>query len=195
MAGRAAGPGNVPAFPALTGCGEEPPPPEPVIRPVRYQPVFSTGGERTRSFTGTARAAVESKLSFKVRGTLDSLAVEVGDKVKSGDLIAALDDKDLKLRLGDAQASRASADAQAATAQANFERVRKLYENSNASVNDYDAARTASVSAKEGARSAARRVELAQRELGYARLLAPADGGIAEVMVEDNENVQPDSPS
>ena len=43
--------------------------PEPVVRPVRYEQVFLTGGGRVRTFSGEARAAVESPLSFRVGGT------------------------------------------------------------------------------------------------------------------------------
>ena len=179
------------ALALLTACGEEPPPPEPVVRPVRYQAVYSTGGEIERSFSGTARAAQESKLSFKIRGTASRVPVQVGDKVRRGQLIASLDDKDYQLRVQDADASLASARAQAEQAESNFERVRKLYENDNTSVNDYAAAKAGATSAKEAARSAQKRLELANSELSYARLLAPTDGDIASVQIEENENIQP----
>ena len=55
---------------ATWGCAEQAPP-EPVLRPVRTQQVFSTGVERVRSFSGIARAGQESRLSFKVAGTVE----------------------------------------------------------------------------------------------------------------------------
>lgn len=94
----------------LTGCGEEPAPPTPLIRPVRTTPVYATGGGRVRSFSGSARAAVESRLSFKLPGTIKSLLVEVGDKVKVGQLIAALDDENYRLQAQEAEAGLASAE-------------------------------------------------------------------------------------
>ncbi|MBT3343190.1 MAG: hypothetical protein HN404_09325, partial [Gemmatimonadetes bacterium] len=36
----------------LLACADDPPPPEPIIRPVRSQEVFVTGAARVRSFTG-----------------------------------------------------------------------------------------------------------------------------------------------
>ena len=66
------------------GCGGSEEDAAPVIRPVRYQTIFSTGGDRTRSFSGLSRASVESRLSFKVPGTVTRVAVSVGDHVKSG---------------------------------------------------------------------------------------------------------------
>ena len=68
----------------LIGCSKQESQSEEIIRPVRYEPVYVTGGERTRVFTGVARSGIESKLSFKVAGTVKSIAVKVGDKVKPG---------------------------------------------------------------------------------------------------------------
>ena len=55
------------------------------------------------SGTGTLVAASESSLGFKTSGTLTTLNVKVGDLVKSGDLIAQLDDSNLQLALSQAQ--------------------------------------------------------------------------------------------
>ena len=181
------------AAPVLVGCGDEPPPP-PVVRPVRTEPVYATGGERTRFFSGTSRAAVESKLSFKVPGTIERVSVEVGDRVAVGQLIAALDDKDFQLQVQEAQAGLASAEAQARNAKANYARVQQLYENRNASRNDLDAARAGSESAQENVNSLAKRLELAQVQLGYTKLKAQFVGSIADVPAEQNENVNAGQP-
>ena len=116
----------------LSSCGEEQQVRE-VIRPVRYVQVFSTGGTRTRVFSGVAQAGLESRLSFRVPGTIKGVAVEVGDRVNAGDVIAALDPSDYELQVQQAEAGRANAQAQARNAESNYERVRRLYENENAS--------------------------------------------------------------
>ena len=61
----------------LTACGGESKPPEEILRPVRYQRVFATGGERERMFSGISHAGLESRLSFKVRGTVKRIPVRV----------------------------------------------------------------------------------------------------------------------
>ena len=175
----------------LVACGEEEPAPEPVIRPVRSEAVYATGGGRVRVFSGTAQASVESRLSFKVAGTVRRLAVAGGDQVEKGQLIAELDDRDFRLQVQEAEASLKSAQAQARNANAGYARVRALYENNNASRNDLDAARAASESADEQVSSVEKRLELAQATLSYTRLSAPIDGAIAAAQVEPNENVQP----
>ena len=173
----------------LAGCGGEVEAAKPIIRPVRSQEVVSTGAKRQRSFTGTARAGVESRLSFRIPGTVQSVSVVVGDTVKGGREIARLDATDLRLSLQEAEAALSQAQAAARKADADYDRVRGLYENQNASKSDLDAARAQAESNRAQVAAAQQRRELARRQLGYARLTAPVDGAIASVLVEANENV------
>jgi RND family efflux transporter MFP subunit len=171
------------------GCGGSAPEPEP-IRPVRVEPVFATGGARVRTFTGSAQAGLESRLSFKVPGTIERLAVDVGDRVRSGQLLAELDSRDFELQVEDAEAALRQARARARNAEANLERVRGLYENNNASQTDYDAARAEYDGAAAQVGSLEKRLELARSQLEYTTLRSPLDGSIADVEVEVSENVR-----
>ena len=175
-------------------CGEDKPAPKPVIRPVRFHQVFSKGGNRDRSFSGTSKAALESKLSFKVKGTVDRVGVEVGDGVKPGNLIAELDPKDYRLQVEETEAALKSAEAQARKSQANRTRIQALWENGNASRHDLDAARASDESAGAQVRSVEKKLELAKSQLSYTRLTSPVEGSIAAVHVEVNENVTPGQP-
>jgi RND family efflux transporter MFP subunit len=172
------------------GCSREQAAPEPVIRPVRFQQVYSTGAARARTFSGVARADVEANLSFKVPGTVDRIAVEVGKTVKVGDLIAELDAGDYQLQVEDAEASLVQATAQRRNASAEYERTRELYTSKNASKQDLDQARAAYESATANVESIEKKLELARRQLDYTRLTAPIAGAIAARNVEINENVQ-----
>jgi len=173
------------------GCGEAPQvEPEELIRPVRSQLVFLTGSDQVRTFSGTAKAGLEAKLSFKVSGTLQRLLVKVGDKVRQGQVMAALDAQDYDLQVQRAEAARARANASARSASADYSRVRALYENRNASRNDLDQARAAAESSRAEVASSTKDVEIARLQLGYTRLSAPAACYVASVPVEVNENVQ-----
>jgi RND family efflux transporter MFP subunit len=173
---------------SLAGCSSPPPEEEP-IRPVRTEQVFRTKGSRLRTFSGTARAGVESRLSFKVAGTVRRIPVEIGDTVRAGQLLAELDPKDYELQVEDAEASLAQARARARNAGSNLDRVRGLYENNNASQNDYDAARAESEYSAAQVASNEKRLELSRLQLSYTRLLSPLDGAISAVEAEVNENV------
>jgi RND family efflux transporter MFP subunit len=175
------------------GCGEKKGESETIIRPVRYQQVYSKGSGRVRTFSGSARAGQHSRLSFKVAGTVKRVLVSVGDRVKAGDLLAELDPKDYALKVQQAEAALDQGKAQARNAEANYERIRGLYESENASRNDLDAARTAYESASAAARSAEKQYELTKLQRSYTRLIAPSDCAIAEVNIEINENVSPGS--
>ena len=105
----------------ITGCSEEKVEQE-IIRPVRYQQVFLTGGNRLRIFSGTAKAGVESNLSFKVAGTVEKVFVKVGDNVKKGQVLAQLDDTDFKLQAQEADAAYKQSISQEINAKSNYER-------------------------------------------------------------------------
>jgi len=179
---------------ATCACSEPPPPAEPVVRPVRYVTAQVTGGQRTRTFSGVARAGFESSLSFRVAGTIARLDVEVGDRIRAGAPIAEIDPVDYELQVREAEASLRQAEARAGNAEADLRRVRSLYENDNAARTDLDAATAAADSAAAQVESVAQRLDLARRQVDYTRLTAPAAGAIADVLAEVNENVSPGQP-
>jgi RND family efflux transporter MFP subunit len=173
----------------LVACKTETPEPQKVLRPVRYQAVELTAGERVRAFAGKAKSGEETRLSFKVKGTIRQLLVKVGDTVKQGQMMAEIDAKDYILQQQEADASLARARAEARRAAANYSRTRALYENNNASREELDTARANHESAKAQVRSAAKQLELSRLQVSYTKLQAAADGAIAAVPVEVNENV------
>jgi len=174
----------------LAGCGRHEAPAEKIVRPVRSQVVYGAGSTRQRTFSGTARAGVESQLSFKVAGLLEEVPVVVGQTVKAGQLIARLEPTDYELQVQDTAALLAQARSQARNAQANYERIEALYENNNASRSDLDAALASKESAEAQVASAEKKLELARLQLSYTRLTAPFEGSVASVDVEVNENVK-----
>ncbi|HSG82039.1 MAG TPA: efflux RND transporter periplasmic adaptor subunit, partial [Gemmatimonadota bacterium] len=174
---------------SFQACGNEEQA-EPVIRPVRYELAYSTGGSRERSFSGTAQAGVESRISFKVPGTIRRLAADVGDTVRAGQLIAELDDEDYRLQVQRAEAGLAQATSRARAAEADYARARQLYENANLSRSQLDAARSTSESAASSVSAYEQELELTRLQLSYTRLAAPVAGAVASVNVEVNENVQ-----
>lgn len=173
----------------LTGCGDEEATPEAPLRPVRYEQALLTGGSRVRTFSGITQPGVESTLSFKVAGTVNGLRVSVGDRVTRGQLIATLDPSDYALQAEEARASLAQAQAQLRNARSSYDRTMALYEGNNASKSQLDQAQAAFESAQAQVRSIEQRLELAELQVQYTRLTAPADGAVSEVYVEVNENV------
>lgn len=174
----------------LTACSEQAAEPEERLRPVRYVEVDDSNVFRDRSFSGTSKSSLESRLSFKVPGTLVQLPVQIGQRLERGDLIAALDAASYVLQQQQAQASLIEAQANDRRASANYERTKGLYANDNASLNDLEAARAQAESAQAVVASAAKALEIAELNVSYTRLVAEAECSIASLGVEINENVQ-----
>lgn len=161
-----------------------------IIRPVRTEQVFSTGGERDRVFSGVVQAGSESKLSFKVPGTVNKVHVEIGSKVRAGQILAELDPTDYEIQVKQAENARDQARAAEVQAEAQYNRIRALYENRSASKSDYERARAAFESAHEQDNIAKKRRKLARNQLEYTKLKAPVAGAISSVRIEENENIQ-----
>ncbi len=175
----------------VTGaCGGEAAAPEPALRPVRYQEVVAAAGERARTFSGVARAGTESRLSFRVAGTVQRIDAAVGQEVAAGAVLAQLDATQYRLQVREAEAGVAQAEAAMRNAEAEYQRVRWLYEGENASKSQLDAARAAAESARAALEGGRNRLELARSQLDDTTLRAPAAGSVAAVPVEVNENVQ-----
>ena len=176
---------------ALTGCKGKPKKESAGPRPVKTMTIESSASAAARTFAGATKAGGESRLSFKVGGALRKLPATVGTRVKAGDVIAEIDARDYAIQVREAGAALAQAAAQARAAKATYGRVRRLYENRNASAKDLDSARARAHSARALVAAASERVKLARSQLSYCKLRAPSEGTIAAVPGKVNENVRP----
>lgn len=162
---------------------------EEVLRPVRFQEVYKSGGESERRFSGKASAGSKSNLSFKVAGTILNRHVTVGNKVNKGDLLAELDATDYEIQKQEIIASIAQAEAQVRNSKANYDRVKALYEKDSISKSDLDAARATYDSDKAALEALKQKLDLAHLKTEYTKLIAPMDGVVSEVFARANENV------
>lgn len=178
----------------IAGCEQPDVEEDPIVRPVKYARVVVQGESESRTYSGSARAELETDLSFRVGGTLTRRPVNVGDAVERGDLVATVDTTDYQVRLDEARAGLARAEAEQRNADANYERTRDLYENQNASRTQLDQARAVAESAEAQYRAAAQQVEAARLQLSYTRLTAPQRCTVAQTYVEVNQNVSPGQP-
>lgn len=173
----------------LSGCEGKNEVAEERLRPVRYLVVSDDSGARDRNFSGTSKSSTESRLSFKVNGTVTRVPVQIGQRLNSGDLIAELDAASYSLQEQQARASLVEAQANQRNADANYERTKGLYANDNASLNDLDSARAQAESAGAVVAAASKALEIAQLNVSYTRLTADSDCSIASLDIEVNENV------
>ncbi len=173
----------------LVGCGGSEPEIAEQLRPVRYVVIEDGTTLRDRSFSGISKSTTESRLSFKVVGTVERIPVQIGQRLDAGSPIMELDSTTYQLQVQQAEAALVEAEANDRRAAANYERTRGLYANDNASLNDLEAARAQAESAEAMVDSAVKALEIARLNLSYTRLTADTDCSIASLDVEVNENV------
>ncbi len=173
----------------LGACGGPDVPMEERLRPVRFVTVSDASDFQNRSFSGISKSSRELRLSFKVSGTIKNLPVQIGQRLKSGDLIAEIDAASYVLQAQQAQATLVEAQANDRRATANYERTKGLYANSNASLNDLESARAQAESASAVVGAASKALEIARLNVSYTKLTADSDCSIASLNIEVNENV------
>lgn len=173
----------------IAACGPSEEAVEERLRPVRYVTVTDDSLFRDRSFTGTSQSSRESRLSFKVSGTIISLPVQIGERLGAGALIAEIDPASYVLQAQQAQASLVEAQANDRRAAANYDRTKGLYANSNASLNDLESARAQAESASALVAAASKALEIARLNVSYTKLTADDECSIASLDIEVNENV------
>ncbi|MBW2592641.1 MAG: efflux RND transporter periplasmic adaptor subunit [Deltaproteobacteria bacterium] len=173
----------------FSGCSGEVEQKEEIIRPVRYQQVKKSDIKKTRSFSGVSKAATEMKLSFRISGTLETVKVKVGQKIKKAVLIASIDDTDIRIQYEEANVAMRNAEVQKDNAKANLARVKKLYENNNVPLSEYEDAKNQYAAARAEHESRIKKLDLQKSQLSYSKLFSPMAGIVAEVPVEKNENI------
>jgi RND family efflux transporter MFP subunit len=174
---------------ALAGCEANTAPAVKVERPVMVQRVSFENANRTREFVGVVRARYETDLGFRVAGKIVTRVVNVGDRVKVGDVVAHLDPEDLKLQVQSAEAELSAATSNLAQAAADFERYTKLKTQGWASAADFERKKAASDEAQGRLDRARRSLDLARNQLEYADLKADAAGVITATLAEPGQVV------
>src|ERR1041384_3822139 len=82
----------------LAGCEANTAPATRSERPVQVQRVSFENENAAREFVGAVRARYETDLGSCVAGQIVTAVVNVGDRVRAGDVVARLDPRDLKLQ-------------------------------------------------------------------------------------------------
>lgn len=172
-------------------CNDKKKEEEQFIRPVKYHEVGYLGGEKIRTFSGTAQTDIIINLGFRNTGIITVLDMRLGQKVEKGQLLAKLDNVQSRLSYEQALTQQNSAASQMNTAKLSLNRVRSLFEKGSSSLSDFEAAKNAHRTAQEGYESAKRGVAIQQEQIRFGYLYAPMDGVIAAINSELDENVGP----
>lgn len=180
--------------------------------------------ERAQAFEvgGVVRGQTSATLSSRVMAAVREVLVQPGDRVRAGQLLVRLDDRDViaagnaagarttsaERSLDAARSERDAADAALALARATHGRITTLYERKSATAQELDQA-VAALRAGE-ARVARSRAGLSEAEANldgsragteaaavatsYTRIVAPFDGLVTEKLVDPGNLVAPGTP-
>ena len=173
----------VPAALVLAACSKPAPAPDP-IRAVRTQTVTAQSAGGTSEFAGEVRSRTESRLSFRVGGKLVARSVDLGDKVRAGQVLAQLDAQDLKLGEEAARAAVLAAQANLDQAAADFKRFRELRDQGFISGAELERRETVLKSAQAQLDQARAQRSVQGNQAAYAALVAGASGVITGVDAE-----------
>ncbi|MFW6372894.1 MAG: efflux RND transporter periplasmic adaptor subunit [Thermodesulfobacteriota bacterium] len=193
-------------------------------RPAPVETASVTEGKLARTFRYLARleAAASAEIAPRLSARIIALAANEGDTVDEGDLLARLDDRDIRARIDAAQADLAAAKARLASARADreaarshlayarleYDRNQNLFERNavseaalEASQNRLDEALAKTTRAEEAIRSAQEEIKAREARLAEARaaladteIRADSSGAIRKRYAEVGDMAMPGKP-
>lgn len=174
---------------ALLACGKEKSSSTEEVKSVVYEKVEKKEYSVKRAYSGTVNTEALSNLSFRVSGTINNRIAQLGDTVKTGQILATLDPIEYQLNYQQALSNLDKGNASLAESTANFKRSEALYLENSISKASYDSATANYKSAISSVKALEDAVNLAKINLSYTMLTAPSDGTIGQVKSEVNQNV------
>ena len=172
---------------SVAGPNEAPP-------PVQVAVVAKRAVQETFTLPGEVRARWETPLGFRVAGKMVRREVNVGQQVRSGDVLARLDDTDFRLAVEAQEAALAAAEAELRLQRSEIERIRQLRTRNLAAQSDLDQRQTALDAAIAKVEAAKAQLSQLQRQAQYTTLSADDDGVVTGLDAEESQVVTAGQP-
>ena len=176
----------------LSACTSKPPA-EP-LRAVRTAEIRYDKTQETNRYVGTVQSRHEVNEAFRVGGKVAQRKVDVGQKVREGDVLAVLDDTDYRLAEDAARQQLVAATTQARQAESDRHRLNALKTDGSVSASDDEKAQTGAQTTSAAAEAEARKLELARNRLKYTVLRASQSGVVTAVRFEVGQVVAEGQP-
>ena len=185
---------------------------EPLVRPevsdVELERVHVTSLPESYETTGTVVPRSSSTISVRIMGVVTSVLVKEGDKVKAGQLLMTIDDRDLKEKVRAAEEAHneavhalESARKQKDLAEKTYERYRKLYEEKAITTQELDNVATSADQAGHSVEQAEAMVKRTQASLeeariflGFSSVRSSIDGIVTGKMIDVGSMASPGVP-
>ena len=154
------------------------------VRAVKLMLIQATDVGAGVEFAGEVRARVETRLGFRVAGKLTARHVELGQRVKAGQVLADLDPRDYELAADAARAQVRSAQTQWELAQADYQRYKELKDQSFISGAELERRESTLKAAQAQLDQAQAQLRTQGNQVGYARLVADHAGVVTAIEAE-----------
>lgn len=162
------------ALPPATGPGS---PPLPVLPQLATQAGSATSATTSvRKSTGTLLPHSEVAVVARASGVVVAMAVDVGARVKKGQVLFRVDGQATALRLAQAQTQLAAAEQQRKSTEVEYQRTKLLFEQKAASSQQWDQISAQLDATRVGVAQAQNGVAMAQKAVADATARAPIDG-------------------
>jgi multidrug efflux system membrane fusion protein len=178
----------------LVSACSRPAPPEEPVRSVKVITVGLGAFESGQEYAGEVRARVESRLGFRVAGKITKRTVEVGQRVKAGQLLAQLDPGDYQLAADAGRAQVVSATTQRDLAAADLTRYRALKDQNFISGAELERREATLKAAQATLEQAQAQLAGQGNQTGYTQLLADVSGVVTAVEAEAGQVVAAGTP-
>ena len=176
-----------------TACSKPAPSEEPV-RAVKVSTVGMASIQSGSEFSAEVRPRIESRLGFRVAGKLVRRAVELGQTVKAGQVLAQLDPQDYKLAAEAARAQVAAAATNRDLAAADFKRFKELRDQNFISGAELERRETTLKAAQAQLDQAQAQLNSQGNQASYTTLVADMSGVVTAVNAEPGQVVSAGAP-
>lgn len=165
-----------------------------IIPIVRTYTVGNAATAAAATYPGEVRGRYESQLAFQVAGKIAARMVNVGDSVQAGQVLLALDPKDVAQNVEATAAQLASARASYKLAADNAARYRSLYAQGAVSEAIRDQYNTQLEAASATLRQAQAQANVSSNQLGYTQLVSDTAGVVTALNGEVGQVVGAGTP-
>ncbi|MEI6708981.1 MAG: efflux RND transporter periplasmic adaptor subunit [Methylococcales bacterium] len=160
---------------------------QPLLNNVQTVKVSRQATANTLSWQGIIRSRLTVKIAPKLNARIVEVLVHSGDKLKKGDVIARLDDRDLRAAYNATNAAYSAAQVQANQANIEEKRISGLYAKQATTRQNYEAVLSQAKAAQAIANQAASTAQQSKVILNDNVLYAPFDGIVGERLQESGD--------
>jgi RND family efflux transporter MFP subunit len=146
------------------------------------------------SVSGKIEAVNSANLSTRMMGFINKIHVNIGDKVKKGQLLISINNSDLRAQLAQVNAKITEATAAYNNAEKDYQRFKALFEENSASRNELDDVTANYEMAKARLEAATQMKNETESQFAYVNIRAPFSGVITNKFAEEGTLANPGMP-